>query len=264
MVRAWLRWRYQRDCDHRSKGCPAMLRTLLSDIAEDNELQSGTLRVLSLIFLLIAATLSLLEYTRPTSWFEWVSSSVSRDWWPFQSPTRSKPISFRPDLINGLIALALVAPLYMRGLLKWKPSLYSIISFVLILLVFASFVTMALGSDDNQYVRGALISAVVLSWLGMRSVAGLAWLLALGSGIYTVNRNSIAMGFPGFLYVTSGTLGLLLHSGLNPGDLVQGLTAEYWPASRRALEASRSDVGALGRSGGRLADTASRIGLPRR
>lgn len=246
-----------------------MFRTLLKDVAEDNELKSGTLRILSLAFLLIAATLSVLEYTRPTTWLEWVSSSVSRSWWwspwwPFQTPARATAISFKPDLINGLIALALVAPLYMRGLLKWKPSLYSIISFCLILLVFASFVTMALGGSKNDFVRAALMSAVVLSWLGIRSVAGLAWLLALGSGIYTVNRSSIAMGFPGFLYVASGTLGLLLHSGLNPGDLLRGLTAEYWPASRRAIEASRADVGALGQSVGRVAETATRIGLTRR
>jgi hypothetical protein len=242
-----------------------MFRAVLKDIAEDNELQSGTLRLLSLIFLLIAATLSLLQYTRPTTWYEWVSSSVSRDWWPFQTPARSAPINFRPDLVNGLIALALVAPLYMRGILKWKTSIYSIISFSLILLVFASLVTMALGGGGTKdsFIRGALLSAVVLSWLGIRSVAGIAWLLALGCGIYTVNRNSIAMGFPGFLYVTSGTLGLLLHSGLNPGDLLRGLSAEYWPASRRALEASRADVNALGHSVGRITETAARIGLPR-
>lgn len=242
-----------------------MFRAVLKDIAEDNELQSGTLRLLSLIFLLIAATLSLLQYTRPTTWYEWVSSSVSRDWWPFQTPARSALINFRPDLVNGLIALALVAPLYMRGILKWKTSIYSIISFSLILLVFASLVTMALGGGGTKdsFIRGALLSAVVLSWLGIRSVAGSAWLLALGCGIYTVNRNSIAMGFPGFLYVTSGTLGLLLHSGLNPGDLLRGLSAEYWPASRRALEASRADVNALGHSVGRITETAARIGLPR-
>lgn len=241
-----------------------MLGKLLDDIAEDNELQSGTLRLLSLLFLLIAAVLSLLEYTKPmTGWtWNWVPSSI----WPWPREAKVQHVNFRPDFINGLIALALVAPLYMRGLLKWKPSVYSIISFSLILLVFASFVTMALGGGgtNNGFIRGSLLTAVVLSWLGIRSVAGISWLLALGTGIYSVNTNSIAMGLPGFVYVASATLGLLLHSGLNPGDLVQGLMVEYWPASRRAIEASRGDVGALGDSVGKMARTASRIGLPGR
>lgn len=241
-----------------------MLGKLLEDITEDNELQSGALRLLSLAFLIIAAALSLLEYTKPvTGWtWEWVPSYV----WPWRHEHKVQHVNFRPDFINGLIALALVAPLYMRGLLKWKPSLYSIISFSLILLVFASFVTMALGGGgtNNGFIRGSLLTAVVLSWLGIRSVAGISWLIALGTGIYSVNANSIAMGLPGFVYVASATLGLLLHSGLNPGDLVQGLMVEYWPASRRAIEASRGDVGALGDSVGELARTASRIGLPGR
>jgi hypothetical protein len=241
-----------------------MLGKLLDDIADDNELASGTARLLSLVFLLIAAVLSLLEYTRPvTGWtWDWVPSYV----WPWPHGHKVQHVNFRPDFINGLIALALVAPLYMRGLLKWKRSLYSIISFSLILLVFASFVTMALGGGgtNNSVIRGSLLSAVVLSWLGIRSVAGLSWLLALGTGVYSVNVNSIAMGLPGCVYVASATLGLLLHSGLHPGDLVQGLMVEYWPATRRAIEASRSDVGALGDGMGNLARTTSRIGLPGR
>lgn len=237
-----------------------MITKLLKDIADDNELSSGTLRLLSLLFLIMAAGLSLLEYTRPPSWWDWVPSSV----WPWRHATYDRHVRFLPDFVNGLIALGLVSPLYMRGILKWKPSAYSIISFSLILLVFASFVTMALGGGgtDNEYVRGALISAVALSWLGMRSVAGLSWLLALGSGIYTVTSNSVAMGFPGYLYVMSGTLGLLLHSGLSPGGFVQGLVAEYSPSARRTLEASRGDVRAFGDSVGRIASAATRIGLP--
>lgn len=239
-----------------------MLRRLLDDIAEDNELQSGTLLLLSLLFLLIAAVLSLLEYTKPvTDWtWDWVPSYV----WPCRQDQKVQHVNFRPDFINGLIALTLVAPLYMRGLLKWKPSLYSIISFSLILLVFASFVTMALGGGgtNNGFIRGSLLTAVVLSWLGIRSVAGISWLLALGTGIYSVNANSITMGLAGFVCVASATLGLLLHSGLNPGDLVQGLMVEYWPASRRAIEASRGDVGALGDSFGKLARNTRRVGLP--
>lgn len=107
-----------------------------------------------------------------------------------------------------------------------------------------------------------LLCVIVLSWFGMRSIAGIGWLLALGSGIYTITSNSIAMGFHGFLYVISGTVGLLLHSGLSPGGLAQGLIAEYSPSVRRALEASRGDVGTFGDSVGRIASTATRIGLP--
>jgi len=70
-----------------------MLGNLLDDIAEDNELWSGTLRLLSLLFLLIAAVLSLLKYTTPVTGWTWdrVPSYV----WPWRHEHKVRCVNFR-------------------------------------------------------------------------------------------------------------------------------------------------------------------------
>ncbi len=68
-----------------------------------------------------------------------------------------------------------------------------------------------------------LTAAVLLSWLGIREIAGGCWILTFGAAIYSAIINNLVMG----VYVLSGFLGILLHSGLNPGELIQGLKNEY-------------------------------------
>ena len=264
-------------------------------IAGDETLKSQTVRLLSLLFLTIAACLSLAEYTsKQDSWWPSWASKVSKTvvtnvlvptpltttwiWpvsaikaqiedWLWSSPKRSSEIPesqvekvrFRPGFVEGVLALALVAPLYLRGLLKWKESIYSIISFALILLVFASFITIALGGKQgvgvDPKIHYALLSAAILSWLGIRSVAGASWLVALGSAVYSLRANSLDMHWFGFAFIASASLGLILHSGLNPGQFFHGLAAEYAPGTRKLGEAVRGDVEALGEGARSVAKT---------
>lgn len=256
-----------------------ILKKLLATISDDEELSARSARLLSLFFLAVAGSLSLVEYTREVTGSPWRSWAVKvasnavtpmtttyvgsiRQWiWPevdsAASPDsmRIEKFRFRPGFKEGVLAIALVTPLYVRGLLKWNASIYSILSFILILLVIAAFVTLALGgsSPNDIAVPAALTSAVALSWLGMRSVAGASWLIALGTAVYAVQSNSFRLDIYGFAFIAAASLGLILHSGLNPGQFFHGVAIEYSPAARQAAEASRRDVQALRDSVGNAA-----------
>jgi phage shock protein PspC (stress-responsive transcriptional regulator) len=194
-----------------------MLEGLKKALASDNELDNETLRLLSLLFLLASGVMPFFNYTH-TGVFAGVFAGIFHD-----------SFSFQPKLISTIFAICLISPLYLRGILKWSKSIYSLLSFVLILLVFASFTELAIGggSGTSSIVIPLLVAAVVLSWLGVKAVASASWGLALAAAIYSAIVSDLAMGFAGFIYIGSGFIGLVLHSGLNPGDLFEGIRSEY-------------------------------------
>ena len=204
-----------------------MFRKLKAAITSDNELDRSWLRLLSLVFLGISGAMSFLEYTH----IGWLWNTT---------------LTFAPGFISTIIAVVFLTPLYLRGILIWNKTIYSIVSFILILLVFASFIELALGGNEtNSIVLSLLTSSALLSWLGIRAVAGFAWALTLAAAIYSALANNLAMGFYGFIYIGSGFLGVVLHSGLSPGELLQGLKNEYSPRASDAVNAVTSDIGSV-------------------
>ncbi len=198
-------------------------------VADDNPIESEVLRFLSILFLLISAIFIFPEYK-------------------MKGILLTKNFTIRPDFASGIVGLFLIAPLYMRGIFKWNNSIYSIISFVLILTVFSSFINILIGDKGlGQEVRvGVLVAAFALSWLGLRAIAGFAWIIVLVAAIFSLSKVNVSLGFYGYIYVCAGALGLILHSGLNPGELMYVLKNEY---SREAIAVQRqvtADVGALG------------------
>jgi hypothetical protein len=186
-----------------------MFAKIKSMLVNDQELTGENQRFVSIIFLAIAGGMSFLEYTH-IGWF-----------WDYH-------LTFTPGLISTVIATLMIAPLYLRGILIWNKSVYTTISFVLILLVFASFLELALGGNSyNPFVMGTIGAALLLSWLGIKEAAGQSWALALVAGLSSAILNDMAMGFYGFIYIACGVLGLLIHSKLNPGQLVAGIREAY-------------------------------------
>ena len=204
-----------------------MLERLKKSIADDNELNSETLRLLSLIFLFISGAMSFLSYTH-----------IGLLW--------DTSLTFKPGIISTLFAVFLISPLYLRGILKWSKSIYSIFSLLLILLVFASFAELALGGNGkSQFTFPLLVASIVISWLGIKAIAGISWILTLIAAIMALILNNIAMGFYGFVYIAAGFVGLILHSGVTPGEFLSGISSEYSGASRNAIEKAKSDFDSL-------------------
>jgi hypothetical protein len=217
--------------NQRNKKGAAMFEKIRAAIVDDNEISKEWQRFASLALLLLAFLIAMLPYDR-TNLF-----GIHR------------PFNFRPEFLSGTLAIMLIAPLYLRGLLKWNRSIFSTISFVLILGVFASFLELAvfgaksmLGSI-NAYL---VLIALALSWLGMRSVAGISWMLVLVAGVYNILNSSLNLGFPGFIYISAAFTGLCFHSGLNPGEFISAIKNEYSPAANRAKKRIADDVTAAG------------------
>ena len=203
-----------------------MFKKIKEAMVNENELDSSTLRMLSLIFLLISGAMSFFKYTH----IGWIWDT---------------DLTFKPGFISSILAICLLSPLYMRGVLKWNKSIYTLISLVLIMMVFSSFLELAMGGNEkNTIVISLVVVSIVLSWLGIKAVAGVSWILVLMAAIYSVLVNDLALGFNGFLYVSSGFIGLILHSGLNPGDILNEIKVEFSASATKAIGTVKQDVSA--------------------
>ena len=172
-----------------------MFKRIMNFLVNDNELESEWQKLLSLIFLCMAGLMSFFSYT--DIGFLWDTQ-----------------LKFAPGFVSTIIGIVLVSPLYLRNILKWNKSIYSIISFVLILLVFASFIELATGGNHKNNLVYALIAiSIILSWLGIRGIAGISWILVLASAVYAVIVNNLALEFKGFIYICLGFLGYCPAAG---------------------------------------------------
>lgn len=95
-----------------------LVRNALDAITNEKEFSGQSKKILSVIFLLVSFLLSFQSIAGTRLFF-----------FP-------KDISISPDLLSATIALALIIPLYGRGILKWSPSIHGLIMFVLLLAVF--------------------------------------------------------------------------------------------------------------------------------
>ena len=184
----------------------------------------STQRVLSLVFLIIAVSMAFISYDREGIFF-------------------NTKLEIFPGFISTLVAIILIVPLYARNILKWNKSFYTLISLVLFLVLFGSLVELAMGGNglNSQVVQYLLLSAIVLSWLGMKAIAGGSWLLLFPAIAVSIVENNTAMGFYGFIYVACGFIGILLHSELNPANLVSGIKEEF-SGSQEIQNAIKSDI----------------------
>ena len=171
---------------------------------------------------------------------------VSNGWF------RSSAVSLRPDLISGIIAVALVAALYTRRLIEWAPSLYSVLSLLLNVTVTAILVEALLGGGGSWLLPGVtmpslVVLALILTWVGMRAVAPIGWLLVVVVGFVNLERVSAAMGFWGYLLIVLIGLGVALQLMQSARNFMPDLRHDFvgnavQPASAiDAIERDRSD-----------------------
>ena len=194
---------------------------IVNTLTDDTTFSDKTKKILSIVFLLIAFGLTLMEYS-------------GQHWW-------SKKITIKPDVISAIISLTMLLPLYMRGILVWRKSIYKLIVFVLLLSVFASLANIALQGGGSVAFQ-LLTAAVAFSWLGMRSIAGLGWVLLFIAAAYNLMTVSEAMGFFGFILIASAFLGLVFHADLAPEKLISEMLNEYRITTAPMTDSISSDV----------------------
>jgi hypothetical protein len=210
------------------------VRRVLVLLVGDHDLSREHRRLASLLCLVAALAIASTTFVLPRWWEDVI-------------------VTFRPTLASGLIALCLVAPLYLRGILRWERSVYGVAILVLNLAVTAALARAILGEQAGLLafdapMTVALWAAIALGWLGMRPVAALAWIAVFALGSVNLLQASEAMGFWGFAFVAASFLGVLLQSDQDPRTLVEELKLEFSGEHREA----RERIGAPSDGAGRL------------
>lgn len=154
----------------------------------------------------------------------------------------SSSFSFNPALISTIVALALVCPLYLRGIMPWKKNVYTLLGSVLAILVLASFIELLKGGNGNDELYYLVALSIVLSWVGIRGIAGLSWIITIAVGSFYLIDHSDALGFFGSVYILSGFFGIALFTGLNPGELMNSFKTEYSESAQNMIGKVKSEV----------------------
>lgn len=209
------------------------MEKFINSVTDDTTMSSKMQKGLSLVFLLIATGMIFIPYSK-------VITFLGYEVW-------ESNLKILPSFISTFIAILLIAPLYARNILKWNKSIYTLISFVLFLLIFGSLIELALGGNglNSGITEMIFIIAIALSWLGMSAIAGICWILLFIAVAFSGSWNSGIMGFYGFIYLASAFIGLVLHSELNPGHLVAGFKEEF-RISDGIKNAINTDIDAAG------------------
>lgn len=190
------------------------LQKITKTVTSEAELTRSSTKVLSLFFISIAFVITLMPYPGG-SFLVFISLP---------------PVYIRPDLISASFGLALLTPIYARGILNWKRSIYGILMFILFWSVFSSLVQVGLNGSVSSLPKYLIGAAILISWFGIRGLASTGWILALGAAIINLINTNDALGLWGFVFICCSFLGLLLHTNLSPATLINALLDEYRPS----------------------------------
>lgn len=201
------------------------MKKLKEFLTNEKELSAEWQKILSLLLLLVCLAISFFEYQ---------SDSIFKYF--------KDPLSFSPALISTIAALALVCPLYLRGIMPWKKNVYTLLGSVLVILVLASFVELLKGGNGNDELYYLVALSIVLSWVGIRGIAGLSWIITIAVGAFYLIDHSDALGFLGSVYILSGFFGIALFTGMNPGELMNSFKTEYSESAKNMIGKVKSEV----------------------
>ncbi len=184
-----------------------------------------TVRYLSLALLLIATVVGFMTYTQ-SKFFG------------------SLNVSLRPDMLSGIFAILLVAPLYLRRIITWSPSIYYILSAVLNVTVTAVLVQAVLGAASSTLLSlplpFVLAMGLATTWLGIRPLAPLAWAFVILLGILNLQAASEAMGLWGYLFVISAGLGIFLQFPFEPQRILNEVKYDFIGPPEDIVEPTKS------------------------
>lgn len=129
-----------------------------------------------------------------------------------------RELSLSPTLYSGIGALLIVSPVFIRGKADIinNHSLSVILLFILDICVFSTLAN-AIFSNKNIIpfipVNGytILFMGGLLSWLGIKMIAGYIWVLLIFLSLTRLTTVDSAMGFSGFLYILFSALGILFQ-----------------------------------------------------
>lgn len=178
-------------------------------------------------------------------------------------------VSIRPDMISMMYAVLIYSAYVVRvkGIRKMLESIREIVVCILVLMLFASFVQIFLGTNEFKIFGIELFSfdskillliAFLLSWLGVKFVSVVTLGLVVVCALAKLSIVNEAMGVWGIVYVLSGFIGIILYLKTEP-QVVAAL-----PSYRKSLKAQMSylknDIFEAGREGLEIKNKAGQYG----
>lgn len=191
-------------------------------ITSENEISLQNKMLLALLFLLGAIIFGCMYYgiSRKTYWLN-----------PLFFLKKDELLFRFPYLIHGVAGLLLAVPLYIRNILPFKSfSPYYLLTSSMNILFFAVMAQLIIGPSNtirNDWISTMLIIAIVLTWLGIRSVAGLSWILVFGLATFNLVRSSYEMKHWGLPFLICALLSLLLQTQLSPKEFFKTIEIEF-------------------------------------
>ncbi|MBQ4378820.1 MAG: zinc ribbon domain-containing protein [Treponema sp.] len=157
---------------------------------------------LSILFMTVSVFLSLLTYTRTALW-----------------GFIEVPEDIRPGALSTILAVLIYSSLVVRRIIQLDfttgrnlNSVMKIILHCLNILFIASFLSLFVSDQKTLFLgispMAILYLGVILSWLGVKSIAGYVWIFLFILSIKRMSDIDVAMGFTGAIYILSAFLSI--------------------------------------------------------
>lgn len=147
-----------------------------------------------------------------------------------------------PGLIHGLLALAMLIPLYVRRIIAYRNmSVISLLLLVVNIYLFSAWIQLATGFQEdfsNSIVNMSLMAAILLGWLGMRSIAGFCWIIVVALCGYNMLKGSEMLAAWGILFLVLSVVSIWFQTKMPLDDFFSAMKSEFSSATHSNLAQS--------------------------
>jgi hypothetical protein len=170
-------------------------------------------------------------------------------------------VSIKPSLLSGTMAFMLYLSVIVRRRKKILSDWYDFLISALNILFCSSFLFVFVSGEEwnvpffHIKSQAFLMIAIVMSWIGMSSIAGFIWIALLIFAVQRMSSVDSAMGFTGAIYVISAGMSILAQTE-DIGEAFSELKGDFFGAASRIKNDASASVStvksAIGRSGARI------------
>lgn len=210
-----------------------IIQKVKSAITSETEIKSQNKRLIAL-FLLAGAIVFGCMYYGLSRWEYWTNPLFF---------LKQESLRFRfPTFIHCLLGLVICAPLYIRNILPFKSfSVYYTFTAALNITLFAVLAQLIIGPSytfRHDWISTLLILALALTWLGIRSVAGISWILVFVLAAFNLVKSSQELRHWGLPFLLCSFLAILFQAQRSPKELFETFKLEFKGASESKLSDS--------------------------
>jgi len=174
----------------------------------------------------------------------------------------TKTYSITPSFISSVAGIFLYLSIVVRGRIKIFSNAYETVVVVLNVLFCASFLEMFFPKEPwkipfiNISSQSLLLMAIVLSWIGMRTLTGFIWIGLFLMALSRIVGLNMALGIWGVVYIMSAfvSIGLQLNDHI---QLLSDFKNDFLGISSRIAEDAKLSISATKKAAKKVISMAS-------